>query len=47
MKKKRMRILLILLVLLFCFAPMDSGWKAAEERTKADGEKDLPAFVLH
>ena len=36
-----------LFVLLFCFAPMDSGWKAAEERTKADGEKDLPAFVLH
>ena len=36
-----------LFVLLFCFAPMDSGWKAAEERTKADGEEDLPAFVLH
>ena len=36
-----------LFVLLFCFAPMDSGWKAAEERTKAGGEEDLPAFVLH
>ena len=30
-------------MLLFCFAPMDSGWKVAEERTKACGEEDLPA----